>query len=122
MIPDRDQARPGIDSIDSALEALRRGEIIVVVDDEERENEGDFIVAAEKVTPQIVNFIARHGRGLVCLAATGERLDELDLHPMVSRNTAALGTRFTVSIDAAHGISTGISAADRARTDRKSVV
>ena len=109
-------ADAGIDTIDSALEALRRGEIIVVVDDEERENEGDFIVAAEKVTPQVVNFIARHGRGLVCLAATGERLAELDIHPMVTRTTASLGTRFTVSIDAAHGVSTGISAADRART------
>jgi len=116
MTPERDPVLPGIDTIDSALEALRRGEIIVVVDDEERENEGDFIVAAEKVTPQIVNFIARHGRGLICLAATGERLGELDVHPMVSHNTASLGTRFTVSIDAAHGVSTGISAADRART------
>ncbi len=110
------RAAADIDTIDSALEALRRGEIIVVVDDEERENEGDFIVAAEKVTPQVVNFIARYGRGLVCLAATGERLSQLDVHPMVTRNTAALGTRFTVSVDAAHGISTGISAADRART------
>lgn len=116
MNPDSGPATAGIDSIDVALEALRRGEIIIVVDDEERENEGDFIVAAEKVTPQVVNFIARHGRGLVCLAATGERLAELDVHPMVTRNTASLGTRFTVSIDAAHGITTGISAADRART------
>lgn len=116
MNPDTRSATVGIDSIDSALEALRRGEIIIVVDDEERENEGDFIVAAGKVTPQVVNFIARHGRGLVCLAATGERLAELDVHPMVTRNTASLGTRFTVSIDAAHGITTGISAADRART------
>ena len=98
-----------MDGIDVALAALRRGEIIVVVDDEERENEGDFIVAAEKVTPQVVNFIARHGRGLVCLAATGERLAELDVHPMVTRNTASLGTRFTVSIDAAHGVTTGIT-------------
>ncbi|MBM4130195.1 bifunctional 3,4-dihydroxy-2-butanone-4-phosphate synthase/GTP cyclohydrolase II [bacterium] len=114
-VPDA-SAPAGIDSIDSALAALRRGEIIIVVDDEERENEGDFIVAAEKVTPQVVNFIARHGRGLVCLAATGERLAELDIHPMVTRNTASLGTRFTVSIDAAHGVTTGISAADRART------
>jgi 3,4-dihydroxy 2-butanone 4-phosphate synthase/GTP cyclohydrolase II len=121
MTPDQTPAEPKVDgplvdSIDAALEALRRGEIIVVVDDEERENEGDFIVAAEKVTPQVVNFIARHGRGLVCLAATGERLAELDVHPMVTRNTASLGTRFTVSIDAARGITTGISAADRART------
>jgi 3,4-dihydroxy 2-butanone 4-phosphate synthase/GTP cyclohydrolase II len=106
----------GLNTIDEALTALKRGEIVVVVDDEDRENEGDFIVAADKVTPEAVNFIARHGRGLICLAATGERLRELDLEPMVARNTAALGTAFTVSIDAAEGITTGISAADRART------
>lgn len=105
-----------INTIDEALTALQNGEIIVVVDDEDRENEGDFIIAAEKVTPQAVNFIARHGRGLICLAATGERLRELDIHPMVARNTASLGTKFTVSIDAAAGVTTGISAADRART------
>ncbi len=118
MTPERDTSAtaPVTDTIESALAALRRGEIVIVVDDAERENEGDFIVAAEKVTPQVVNFIARHGRGLICLAATGERLADLDVHPMVTRNTAALGTRFTVSIDAAHGITTGISAADRART------
>ncbi|MBU2500757.1 bifunctional 3,4-dihydroxy-2-butanone-4-phosphate synthase/GTP cyclohydrolase II [bacterium] len=107
-----------VDTIPDALEALRRGEIIIVVDDEDRENEGDFIVAAEKVTPQAVNFIAKHGRGLVCLSARGERLRELDIQPMVARNTAALGTNFTVSIDAAAGITTGISAGDRARTVR----
>ncbi len=105
-----------VNTIEEALEALKSGQIIVVVDDEDRENEGDFIIAAEKVTPQAVNFIAKFGRGLICLAATGERLLELDIHPMVARNTAALGTRFTVSIDAASGITTGISAADRART------
>jgi 3,4-dihydroxy 2-butanone 4-phosphate synthase/GTP cyclohydrolase II len=107
---------PRTHTIDEALAALRRGEIIIVVDDEDRENEGDFIVAAEKVTPEIVNFIAKHGRGLICLSATGERLRELDIEPMVARNTASLGTNFTVSIDAAEGITTGISAADRART------
>ena len=105
-----------VNTIEEALEALRNGEIIVVVDDEDRENEGDFIIAAEKVTPQAVNFIAKFGRGLICLAATGERLKELDIHPMVARNTASLGTRFTVSIDAATGVTTGISAADRSRT------
>ncbi|MFO7608727.1 MAG: bifunctional 3,4-dihydroxy-2-butanone-4-phosphate synthase/GTP cyclohydrolase II [Candidatus Krumholzibacteriia bacterium] len=105
-----------IDTVEDALAALRRGELVVVVDDEDRENEGDFIVAAEKVTPEAVNFVAKHGRGLVCLAATGERLRELDLEPMVARNTASLGTNFTVSIDAATGVTTGISAADRART------
>jgi len=105
-----------IDSIAEALIALRQGEIIIVVDDEDRENEGDFIIAAEKVTPQAVNFIAKHGRGLICLSATGERLRELDIQPMVARNTASLGTNFTVSIDAASGVTTGISAADRSRT------
>jgi len=105
-----------VNTIDEALEALKNGQIIVVVDDEDRENEGDFIIAAEKVTPETVNFIAKFGRGLICLAATGERLQELDIQPMVARNTASLGTKFTVSIDAAQGVTTGISAADRSRT------
>ena len=105
-----------VNTIDEALEALRNGEIVIVVDDEDRENEGDFIIAAEKVTPQAVNFIAKTGRGLICLAATWERLQELDVHPMVARNTASLGTKFTVSIDAAKGVTTGISAADRSHT------
>lgn len=105
-----------LDSIDDALSALRSGAIIVVVDDEERENEGDFVMAAEKVTPGAINFLSKHGRGLICLPATRERLQQLDLHPMVARNTASLGTSFTVSVDAAHGITTGISAHDRART------
>lgn len=108
--------RAEINTIDEGLKALQQGEIIIVVDDEDRENEGDFIVAAEKVTPQAVNFIATHGRGLICLSATGERLQELDIQAMVARNTASLGTRFTVSIDAVTGVTTGISAADRART------
>ncbi len=113
-----DTPRPAstLDSIDDALEALRRGEMIIVVDDEDRENEGDFIMAAEKVTPEAVNFITKHGRGLLCLAATGERLRQLDIDPMVTRNTASLGTAFTVSIDAVQGVTTGISAKDRART------
>ena len=105
-----------LDSIDDALTALRAGEIVVVVDDEERENEGDFVMAAEKVTPAAINFLSKHGRGLICVPATRERLQQLDLHPMVSRNTASLGTSFTVSVDAADGITTGISAHDRART------
>ena len=104
------------DSIEEALEALRQGEIIIVMDDEDRENEGDFIIAAEKTTPQAVNFIAKFGRGLICLAATNERLQELDIQPMVAQNTASLGTNFTVSIDASTGVTTGISAADRSRT------
>jgi 3,4-dihydroxy 2-butanone 4-phosphate synthase / GTP cyclohydrolase II len=105
-----------LDSIDDALAALRAGAIIVVVDDEARENEGDFVMAAEKVTPEAINFLSKHGRGLICLPATRERLQQLDLHPMVARNTASLGTSFTVSVDAAHGVTTGISAHDRART------
>jgi 3,4-dihydroxy 2-butanone 4-phosphate synthase/GTP cyclohydrolase II len=105
-----------LDGIDAALEALAHGEIIIVVDDEDRENEGDFIMAAEKVTPEAINFVAKHGRGLVCLAATQQRMRELDLEPMVSQNTAALSTHFTVSVDAAEGTTTGISAHDRART------
>jgi GTP cyclohydrolase II len=102
-----------LDTIDEALAALGRGEIIIVVDDENRENEGDFIMAAEKVTPEAINFIAKYGRGLLCLAATRERIEELDIQPMVAKNTAPLGTSFTVSIDAAEGITTGISAPDR---------
>ncbi len=105
-----------LDSIDEALAALARGEIIIVVDDEDRENEGDFIMAADKVTPAAINFVAKHGRGLVCLAATQDRMQQLDLQPMVSKNTAALTTHFTVSVDAATGTTTGISAHDRART------
>jgi 3,4-dihydroxy 2-butanone 4-phosphate synthase / GTP cyclohydrolase II len=105
-----------LNTIQDALDALRRGEVVIVVDDEDRENEGDFVVAAEKVTPEAINFLSKHGRGLVCLPATVERLRALDLQPMVAENTAALGTSFTVSIDAAQGISTGISAPDRART------
>jgi 3,4-dihydroxy 2-butanone 4-phosphate synthase/GTP cyclohydrolase II len=105
-----------LDTIDAALESLRRGGIIVVVDDEARENEGDFILAAEKVTPEAVNFLSRHGRGLICLSTTGERMRALDLRPMVADNRAAAGTAFTVSVDAAHGVTTGISAHDRART------
>jgi len=105
-----------LDSIPDALAALRRGEPVIVVDDEDRENEGDFIAAADKVTPETINFLSKHGRGLICLAATRERLRALELVPMVSDNTARLGTSFTASIDAASGVSTGISAHDRART------
>ena len=105
-----------LDAIGTALERLRRGEMIIVVDDEDRENEGDFVMAAEKVTPEAINFLSKHGRGLVCFSTTGERLRALDLWPMVERNTASLGTSFTVSVDAADGVTSGISAFDRART------
>ncbi|WP_298617559.1 bifunctional 3,4-dihydroxy-2-butanone-4-phosphate synthase/GTP cyclohydrolase II [uncultured Thermosynechococcus sp.] len=109
---------PVFDSIESALDALRRGEVIVVVDDENRENEGDLIGAAERVTPAMINFMAVHARGLICLAMEGDRLDELDLPLMVTTNTDSNQTAFTVSVDAGPrwGVTTGISAEDRART------
>jgi 3,4-dihydroxy 2-butanone 4-phosphate synthase/GTP cyclohydrolase II len=107
-----------LDPISGALAALRDGRVIVVVDDEDRENEGDFVVAAEHATAETINFLSKHGRGLVCFAATRERLRALDLGPMVAENTAPLGTSFTVSVDAAAGTTTGISAHDRARTVR----
>jgi 3,4-dihydroxy 2-butanone 4-phosphate synthase/GTP cyclohydrolase II len=102
--------------IDDAIEDIKLGKMVIVVDDEDRENEGDFIMAAAKVTPEAINFMATHGRGLVCLAMTSERLDELKIPAMVSENTAKMGTPFTVSIDAVKGTSTGISAHDRAMT------
>ena len=103
-------------SVPEALEEFRAGRMIVVVDDEDRENEGDLTVAAEKVTPEIINFMARHGRGLICLTLTEERLDHLQIPLMTTRNTSAFGTAFCESIDARAGVTTGISAADRART------
>jgi 3,4-dihydroxy 2-butanone 4-phosphate synthase/GTP cyclohydrolase II len=103
-------------SVETALEAVRAGRMIIIVDDEDRENEGDFMVAAEKATPEIINFMARHGRGLICLPLTRERLEELQLPLMVSENTARFQTAFTISIDAREGVTTGISAQDRART------
>ncbi|MBN1466393.1 bifunctional 3,4-dihydroxy-2-butanone-4-phosphate synthase/GTP cyclohydrolase II [candidate division KSB1 bacterium] len=103
-------------TIEEALEALRAGDIVIVADDEDRENEGDFILLAEKVTPEKINFMATFGRGLICVGMTDERLRELEIHPMVQYNTALLGTKFTVSVDARSGVSTGISAVDRAKT------
>jgi 3,4-dihydroxy 2-butanone 4-phosphate synthase/GTP cyclohydrolase II len=101
-----------------AIEAIRAGKIVIVVDDESRENEGDFIMAASHATPERVNFMAKYGRGLICLPTTSERLQDLELDPMVRRNTAPHGTNFTISVDAL-GVSTGISASDRALTIRK---
>ena len=103
-------------TIDEAVADIRDGRMIIIVDDEDRENEGDLVCAAEKVTPEIINFMARHARGLICLPLTEERCDELHLTTQVADNTSFLGTAFTVSIDARRGISTGISAADRATT------
>lgn len=105
-----------ISTIEEALEDIQNGKVIILVDDEDRENEGDFMVAAEKVTPEIINFMALHGRGLICLTLTGDKCEELDLPQMVSSNTAKYGTAFTVSIEAKKGVTTGISAADRAHT------
>ena len=105
-----------LDPIEEAIEAIGRGEIVIVVDDEQRENEGDFIMAAEKAGPEDVNFMAKEGRGLVCLPMESERLAELELDSMVGENTSHHGTQFTVSVDAKDGISTGISAYDRAKT------
>ena len=105
-----------MDAVKEAVEEIHRGNLVIVVDDEDRENEGDLTVAAERVTPDKINFMAKHGRGLICLAMTGERLDCLQLPPMVDQNTSKFGTAFTASIDARHGVTTGISAADRART------
>src|SRR5437762_1969064 len=103
-------------SVPEAIEEIRAGRILVVVDDEDRENEGDLTIAAEKVTPEIINFMATHGRGLICLALTPERCDYLRLPLMTSHNTSIFGTAFCESIDARDGVTTGISAADRTRT------
>ena len=105
-----------IAKIEAALEDIRQGKMVILVDDEDRENEGDLVAAAELVTPEIVNFMAREGRGLICLSLTEAKADELDLPLMVSDNTSSFGTAFTVSIEARKGVTTGISAADRART------
>ena len=104
-------------TIDEAIEDIRNGKIIIVVDDEDRENEGDFISAASLITPEKVNFMAKHGRGLICAALTEERCEELELELMVGKNTSIYGTAFTVSVDLiAHGVTTGISASDRSKT------
>ena len=106
-----------LDSIESAIEDIRNGKMIIVVDDEDRENEGDFLAAAESVTPEMINFMAREGRGLICVPLTEERCDELDLNLMVGKNTATYETAFTVSVDLlTQGVTTGISASDRAKT------
>ncbi len=105
-----------LQSVEKAIKTIKAGKLIIIVDDEDRENEGDLMVAAEKVTPDIINFMAREARGLICLSLTRERLQQLDLPLMVQQNTARFQTAFTVSIDAKDGITTGISAYDRAKT------
>lgn len=105
-----------LNSIEEAIDDIKQGKMIILVDDEDRENEGDLVMAAEKITPEAINFMARFARGLICLTLTQERAEELSLQPMSSENTAPFGTAFTVSIDAMNGITTGISASDRAVT------
>jgi 3,4-dihydroxy 2-butanone 4-phosphate synthase / GTP cyclohydrolase II len=108
--------QPPFTDVPDAIEEIRAGRMIIVVDDEDRENEGDLTLAAEKVTPEAINFMAKHGRGLICLAMTEERLDYLRIGPMTAENTSQYGTAFCEAIDARQGVTTGISAYDRART------
>ena len=103
-------------TIEAAIEDIRQGKMVILVDDEDRENEGDLTLAAEAATPENINFMAKYGRGLICLTLTAEKCDELGLRPMVRDNTSPFETAFTVSIEAKHGVTTGISAADRAHT------
>lgn len=106
-----------LNTIEEAIEDIRQGKVIIVVDDEDRENEGDFLAAAEKVTPEMINFMATHGKGLICAPLTEKRCDELELQSMVKNNTDHMETAFTVSVDLkGHGVTTGISAADRSKT------
>jgi 3,4-dihydroxy 2-butanone 4-phosphate synthase/GTP cyclohydrolase II len=112
-----DNTKIQLNTIEEAIEDIRQGKVIIVVDDEDRENEGDFLAAAEKVTPEMINFMATHGRGLICAPLTERRCNELELHSMVKNNTDHMETAFTVSIDLkGHGVTTGISALDRAKT------
>ncbi len=109
-----------LDRIEDAIEDIRNGKVIIVVDDENRENEGDFVGAAEMVTPEMINFMAKEGRGLICTPITEKRCRDLDLYPMASNNTDHMGTAFTISIDLkGNGVTSGISVADRAKTVRK---
>ena len=110
-----------IEKIEAALEDIRQGKMVILVDDEDRENEGDLVMAAELITPEAINFMARKGCGLICLSITEERADHLELPLMVSENTSSFGTAFTVSIEARQGVTTGISAADRATTIRAAI-
>ncbi len=105
-----------MDSVQKSLQAMKNGQMVILVDDEDRENEGDLVCAADKVTPELINFMAKYGRGLICLPLTEERLRELEIPMMVGENTSPFETAFTVSIEARQGVTTGISAADRSRT------
>ncbi len=106
----------GFATIGEAIEDIKAGKFVIVVDDEDRENEGDLVMAAEKITPETINFMAKHARGLICLPITAERLDELDIPLMVSSNTSPFCTAFTVSVEAKQRVTTGISAHDRTET------
>jgi len=108
-------------AVEDAVAAIRRGEMVIVVDDEDRENEGDLTMAAEKVTPEAINFMAKHGRGLICMPMTGERLDKLEIPLMVEKNSTRFETAFCVAIEAKRGTSTGISAADRSATIKAAI-
>jgi 3,4-dihydroxy 2-butanone 4-phosphate synthase/GTP cyclohydrolase II len=122
MKEDGEERRPPpFVSIEEAIEEIRRGRMLVVVDDEDRENEGDLLMAADRANPEAINFMAKHGRGLICVPLTGERLDQLQVGMMVAENTASMGTAFTVSVDAKRGVTTGTSAYDRALTIRAMV-
>lgn len=122
MISEQTTSGISLDTIESALEDIRAGKVVIVVDDEDRENEGDFVCAAEKITPEIINFMATHGRGLICAPITEDRARELDLYPMVGTNTSMHETAFTVSIDLiGRGCTTGISAYDRSTGIRRLV-
>ena len=103
-------------TIEQAIEDFKAGKFVIIVDDEDRENEGDLAIAADRITAEAINFMATHGRGLICTPMEASRLDELQIEPMVGRNTAPLGTAFTVSVEARHRVTTGISAEDRANT------
>jgi 3,4-dihydroxy 2-butanone 4-phosphate synthase/GTP cyclohydrolase II len=114
----KDLHKTGFDPIDLAVDEFRAGKIVIVVDDEDRENEGDFVLAAEKTTPELINFLTREGRGVLCVPITAERAHELGLEAMVDANTSLHGTSFTVTVDYVHGTTTGVSAGDRAATVR----
>ncbi len=115
------QKASAVASVENAIKTIKEGKLIIIVDDEDRENEGDLTCAAEKVTPDIINFMAKHARGLICLSLTKDKIRELDLPQMVASNTAPFKTAFTVSVDAKEGITTGISAYDRSRTILKAI-
>ncbi len=115
------EQRAVIERVEAGMEDMRQGKMVILVDDENRENEGDLVAAAEKITPEIINFMVRFGRGVLCLALTGERCDQLGLQMMVPVNKSAFCTAFTVSIESAEGVTTGVSAADRAHTIKTAV-